>query len=170
MSKSVRAIASNHEDGEFIPAPGAPALALLKRLWIYNPDLSQYVTNITNLGNSGHLSDFRSTLTGALAISQGNGAHLYELETQSAAQAHVLAPYYALDNNLLPYNHLPFEALFITPLVLLGLPYSLIFLFWTLIMVLALGLSLLIMHKTRPIPRQAILLFVLDALLATSIT
>lgn len=29
-------------------------LAALKRLWLFNPDLSQYVSNIINLGNTGH--------------------------------------------------------------------------------------------------------------------
>lgn len=29
-------------------------LAVLKRLWLFNPDVSQYVANIVNLGNPGH--------------------------------------------------------------------------------------------------------------------
>lgn len=29
-------------------------LAVLKKLWLYNPDFSQYVANIVNLGNPGH--------------------------------------------------------------------------------------------------------------------
>ena len=29
-------------------------LATLKRLWLFNPDFSQYVANLTNLGNPGH--------------------------------------------------------------------------------------------------------------------
>jgi hypothetical protein len=40
--------------GGVAPSIDFQMLALLKRLWIYNPDVSQYVQNITNLGNTGH--------------------------------------------------------------------------------------------------------------------
>src|SRR5205814_10606251 len=94
------------------------------------------------------LSDFRSTLTGALVIREGNGQRLYDLQVQSDAQSQVLAPYYTLydangHSTLLPYNHMPFEALLITPLM--GLPYPLVFAVWVLIMALAVGFSLRLM-------------------------
>src|SRR5437870_4300283 len=104
-------------------------------------------------------SDFRSALTGALVIHEGNGPRLYDLQTQSAAQSRVLAPYFALDNTLLPYNHLPFEAMFDS--LLMGLPYTLVFVIWTLLMALAFGLSLWLMNITLPIPRQTLVIFVL---------
>jgi hypothetical protein len=106
-------------------------------------------------------SDFRSALTGALVIREGNGSHLYDLQVQSAAQSRVLAPYFALDDALLPYNHLPFEALFDS--LLIDLPYTLVFVIWTLLMALALGLSLWLMNVALPVPRQTLLILVLAA-------
>jgi hypothetical protein len=40
--------------GSFSPQIDFHMLRLLKLLWVTNPDLSQYVTNIVNLGNNGH--------------------------------------------------------------------------------------------------------------------
>ena len=108
-------------------------------------------------------TDFKSTLTGALVIHDGNGQHLYDLSTQLNAQNRVLAPYIhpiAIDS-LLPYNHLPFEALLVAPLV--GLPYTLIFGLWTLLMAVAFGLSLRVMYRSLPISGYYLPLFVLAA-------
>src|SRR5207237_705230 len=60
-------------------------------------------------------TDFVSTLTGGAIISEGHGTQLYDLSVQHDAQNRVLAPYRVLGpNELLPYNHLPFEALFVS--------------------------------------------------------
>jgi hypothetical protein len=40
--------------GTVEPGVSFEMLALLKKLWVCNPDLSQYVANIKNLGNNGH--------------------------------------------------------------------------------------------------------------------
>lgn len=40
--------------GTVSPVIDFEMLSLLKRLWIFNPDLSQYVANVVNLGNTGH--------------------------------------------------------------------------------------------------------------------
>lgn len=40
--------------GTVSPVINFEMLAVLKNLWIYNPDFSQYVANIVNLGNPGH--------------------------------------------------------------------------------------------------------------------
>jgi hypothetical protein len=108
-------------------------------------------------------TDFKSTLTGALVIRDGHGSLLYDLDTQLDAQNRVLAPYVPPigRESILPYNHLPFEALLVAPLM--GLPYSAIFLLWTLLMALALGLSLWIMQRVLPMPRAALLVAVLAA-------
>src|SRR5437762_2639529 len=40
--------------GSTSPSIDFELLKCLKYLWIFNPDLSQYVSNIVNLGNTGH--------------------------------------------------------------------------------------------------------------------
>lgn len=102
-------------------------------------------------------SDFLSNLTGALVIHEGNGQHLYDLGVQHIAQNKVLFPYFVLGSNeILPYNHLPFEALLTTPLV--GLPAATIFGIWDLFTLVMLGLSLWVMQRALPVPRGAIFL------------
>lgn len=58
-------------------------LAVLKNLWLYNPDFSQYVANIVNLGNPGHqLSvDARNDATAEAAVNRLNdsASRLYEI-------------------------------------------------------------------------------------------
>lgn len=99
-------------------------------------------------------TDYVSTLTGALVIHEGHAAQLYDLDVQYAAQNRVLAPYRVLvGKELLPYNHMPFEALLAAPLVGL-LPYSGLFVFWTLLTALALALALRLMQGMLPLPRQ----------------
>ena len=108
-------------------------------------------------------ADFRSTLTGALVIKDGNGGHLYDLQTQTGAQERVLAPYFTVGDMLLPYNHLPFEAMLVAPLLLAGLSFPVIFGLWSLLMALAVGLSLWLMHKALPMHQPAGLVFILAA-------
>ena len=96
------------------------------------------------------LSDFRSTLTGALVLREGDGALLYNLDTQEAAQRRVLAPYFSVSGDtLLPYNHLPFEAMFVSPLM--DLPYPVVFLIWSLLLAIAVWLALALMYSALPI-------------------
>jgi hypothetical protein len=40
--------------GSVSPIIDFQMLACLKQLWLFNPDLSQYVSNLVNLGNTGH--------------------------------------------------------------------------------------------------------------------
>ena len=40
--------------GSVSPVIDFQMLSVLKRLWLFNPDFSQYVTNIVNLANTGH--------------------------------------------------------------------------------------------------------------------
>jgi hypothetical protein len=40
--------------GSVSPVIDWDMLATLKRLWLFNPDFSQYVANLVNLGNPGH--------------------------------------------------------------------------------------------------------------------
>jgi hypothetical protein len=40
--------------GGVLPVIDFQMLALLKKLWLFNPDLAQFVSNIKNLGNTGH--------------------------------------------------------------------------------------------------------------------
>jgi hypothetical protein len=94
--------------------------------------------------------DFVSTLTGAYIIRQGAGTDLYDLQTQQFAQNDVLSP--LPPGRLLPYNHLPWEALVVFPLM--DLPFPLIFAFWTMLAGLAIGVSLGMMDSALPVSRQ----------------
>lgn len=51
---SNRLIGSLESLGSVSPLIDFQMLACLKQLWIFNPDLAQYVSNIVNLGNTGH--------------------------------------------------------------------------------------------------------------------
>jgi hypothetical protein len=97
-------------------------------------------------------TDFVSTLTGSLVLREGNGHNLYDLEVQRDAQSRILSPYVVLDpGRMLPYNHIPFEAILITPFI--DLPYPLIFALWTLAAGLAIGLALGMMDGALPVAR-----------------
>lgn len=52
LGNSVSAFVSQF--GSVNPVIDWDMLACLKKLWLYNPDFSQYVANIVNLGNPGH--------------------------------------------------------------------------------------------------------------------
>ncbi|MEO5953357.1 MAG: glycosyltransferase family 87 protein, partial [Chloroflexia bacterium] len=97
--------------------------------------------------------DFISTLTGALVIKDGNGSRLYDVDLQTNAQNRIFASYRpALDkDHILPYNHLPFEALLITPFM--NLPYPIVFALWTLICGIAIGMSLGLLDGALPVAR-----------------
>jgi hypothetical protein len=108
-------------------------------------------------------ADFRSQLTGALIIADGNGTRLYDLQAQDAAQNRVLAPYFTVGDMLLPYNHLPFEAMLVAPFLVLGVSYPAIFGLWTLLTALAVGLSMWLMNRALPMRQPALLVFLLAA-------
>jgi hypothetical protein len=98
-------------------------------------------------------TDFISTLTGGLIIREGNGQSLYDLEAQRTAQNRVLAPYSQLDpGKVLPYNHIPFEAMLVSLMV--DLPFPLVFALWTLTAGLAIGLALGMMDGALPVTRS----------------
>src|SRR5947208_3612150 len=85
-------------------------------------------------GRFARSKDFGMVLTGARIIRDGDGNQLYDLATQQAAQARVLAPYITR-SELLPYNHTPAEALAIAPLM--DLPYAVVYALWTLAAIVA---------------------------------
>lgn len=97
--------------------------------------------------------DFISTLTGALVIKDGNGTRLYDLDLQTNAQNRIYAGYVSpvSREQILPYNHIPFEALFITPFM--DLPYPIVFAIWTLICGIAIGMSLGLLDGALPVAR-----------------
>lgn len=106
-----------------------------------------------------HHTDFLHILTGALIVREGHGAQLYDLEQQRAAQNAILAPYLSLEPGmLLPYNHPPFEAILITPLLVL--PFSVLFAMWDLLALLAIGFSLWLLLRTFPLPVPARVLLI----------
>jgi Glycosyltransferase family 87 len=94
--------------------------------------------------------DIAATLTGAQIIRDGDGGRLYELDTQRAAQERVLLPYITLrPDSLLPYLHPPFEAVLVAPL--LGLPYGVLYLLWSGLILLALAGSVILLAGTLPV-------------------
>src|ERR1044072_7048258 len=159
MSK-IDAIASR-QGTEEMAVSGAPVDRLLRKLAVVVPVallviyLAGWFAALQGYNGLDHIvrwTDFKSTLTGALVISEGNGPLLYDLPAQHAAQNRILAPYIEPIpiESILPYNHIPFEALLIAPLM--SLPYSVTFLLWTLLMAVAVGLSLWVMHHALPMP------------------
>jgi Glycosyltransferase family 87 len=94
--------------------------------------------------------DFGMVLTGARIIRDGDGNQLYDLATQQAAQARVLAPYITR-SELLPYNHTPAEALAIAPLV--DLPYAVVYALWTLAAIVAVAVAVWLLSHALPVPR-----------------
>jgi hypothetical protein len=101
------------------------------------------------------ISDFTHIIMGAEIIASGDGANLYDLETQRTVQQLVVGEYYFLrPGDLMPFNHLPFEPLLIFPF--LGLPVWLIFGVWSLVAAAALALSIWLLQKAHPLPRAAL--------------
>ncbi|HET9493796.1 MAG TPA: glycosyltransferase family 87 protein [Chloroflexia bacterium] len=97
--------------------------------------------------------DFISQLTGALILNEGNGTRLYDLDIQRDAQNRIFEGYRpALTTaQILPFNHVPFEALLLAPLM--DLPYPLVFALWTLLSGVAVGMSLGMLDASIPVPR-----------------
>jgi hypothetical protein len=98
--------------------------------------------------------DFAATLTGARIIRDGDGARLYDLATQRAAQAEIFRGYVSPDNeSVLPYLHPPFEALAIAPL--LGLGYGTLYLLWSALIIGAFAGSLALLARALPLTGAA---------------
>src|SRR5437762_8408463 len=97
--------------------------------------------------------DFISTLTGALVIREGNAGQLYNLDVQRDAQNSIFQGYRPPlpTAEILPYNHLPFEALLVVPFM--NLPYPIVFALWTLLCGIAIGMSLGLMDGALPVAR-----------------
>jgi hypothetical protein len=97
--------------------------------------------------------DFVSTLTGALIIRDGNAQQLYNLDVQRDAQNRIFQGYRPTLSTaeILPYNHLPFEALLVAPFM--NLPYPIVFAIWTLLCGIAVGMSLGLMDGALPVAR-----------------
>jgi len=97
--------------------------------------------------------DFVSTLTGALVLREGKASQLYNLDVQRDAQNEIFDGYRpALSTSeILPYNHLPFEAMLVAPFM--DLPYPIVFAFWTLLCGVAVGMSLGLMDGALPVAR-----------------
>jgi hypothetical protein len=97
--------------------------------------------------------DFISTLTGALVIREGKAGQLYNLDVQRDAQNDIFDGYRpALSTSeILPYNHMPFEAMLVAPFM--DLPYPIVFALWTLLCGVAVGMSLGLMDGALPVAR-----------------
>lgn len=109
-------------------------------------------------------SDFLSNLTGAKIIAEGNGHNLYDLDAQRDAQNAVLAPYFKLDpDKILPYNHIPFEAMLTAPLIMSGVPYTAVFTLWQALMLALLAGSIWTMQRVLPVHGTALLVMALAA-------
>ncbi len=119
--------------------------------------LAMWVSAVqSNGGPEGYVrvTDFISTLTGGQIIRNGDAQALYDPQVQRAAQLEVLAPYRTLlPGQILPYNHLPFEALFVAPLM--SLPLPLVFAGWTLLMGVVIGLSLGLLDGALSVSQRA---------------
>lgn len=64
----------NNRFGSVSPVINFELLSILKKLWLYNPDFSQFVENIQNLGNPGHdlIVDARTDAATEAAIQRLN--------------------------------------------------------------------------------------------------
>ena len=93
---------------------------------------------------------FGPTLVGAVMVREGNGARLYDARAQREVQRRVLEPYVSREE-LLPFNHPPFEALILAPII--GLPYPVLFALWTLGSVVMLAAALTVMSAALPMAR-----------------
>ncbi len=75
-------------------------------------------------------ADFTNYYTGAVLIKEGRGGSLYDPDLQARRQQEILGGRYLADG-LLPYNHPPHLALFLTPLTLL--PIEKAYTVWTIL-------------------------------------
>src|SRR5688572_18605638 len=83
-------------------------------LVIYMAQWAAFINVVGGLDAFVRITDFMPTITAAEIINQGDGFSLYDLAVQHEAQERVIYPYKSLgEKELLPYNHLPFEALLV---------------------------------------------------------
>jgi hypothetical protein len=85
-------------------------------------------------------TDFPSFLTGARLIASGQAARLYDLAAQEPVQRALVGDALINERGLLPYNHLPFLALALTPFA--GAPIETSYAVWLIATLLALGAAL----------------------------
>lgn len=98
--------------------------------------------------------DLMPTLAAGVAIREGKGPLLYDFATQLTIQNEMRAPYPMLGvGQLLPYDHLPFEALLVVPF--LKLPYGVLYGAFTLLALLSVGVSLWLIASELPDVGQA---------------
>lgn len=93
---------------------------------------------------------FGPTLVGAVMVREGDGERLYDAAAQREVQQRVLEPYVDRDE-LLPFNHPPFEALVLS--LIIDLPYPVLFALWTLCSVLMMAMALKVMSVALPVSR-----------------
>jgi hypothetical protein len=165
-----RLIAENEQtasgDGERASSPGGwtflQKLAIAVSVALIVGYLLLWAQNVQDTGGpQGYIRgnaergpvDFISTLTGALVIREGKAQQLYNLDVQRDAQNEIFDGYRpALSTSeILPYNHLPFEALLVAPFM--DLPYPIVFALWTLLCGVAVGMSLGLMDGALPVAR-----------------
>lgn len=129
-------------------------------LMVYIAQLAAFVISVGGMEQFVRLTDFMPTLTAAQVIVEGNGLSLYDVRVQQEVQRQLLFPYKTLGaEELLPYMHLPFEAVLIAPLM--PLSYVGVTLLWTLLLAVVLAATLFLLQRTLPIKRPWLLILLL---------
>jgi hypothetical protein len=107
-----------------------------------------------NGGPEGYVrvTDFMATLTGSTIVREGDGALLYDPQTQSAVQKRLISAGPSSAPEVRRYDRLPFEALILAPLA--DFPLWIPFALWTLLAGLGMGLSIGLMDGALPVSRQ----------------
>lgn len=108
--------------------------------------------------------DFIVTVTGAEMLLHGDGTRLYDEEAQRLAEVRALREAGRDTSRLLGFNHPPFAAIVVAVLRLAGLPYSAIFLVWTLLRLAAIVVGLWALSRAWPVPGASGVLCALVAL------
>jgi hypothetical protein len=101
--------------------------------------------------------DFIVTVTGADILLHGEGSRLYDEGTQRVAELRVLREVGREGERLLGFNHPPFAAIVVAAMRLTGLPYSAIFLVWTLLRLAAILAALWALSRAWPIGQHLLL-------------
>jgi hypothetical protein len=101
--------------------------------------------------------DFIVSVTGAEILLHGDGERLYDQETQRVAEEGALHEGARDAERLLGFNHPPFAAIVVAALRLTGLPYSAIFLVWTLLRLAAIVAALWALSRAWPIRQHSLL-------------
>jgi hypothetical protein len=131
-------------------------------LFVYIAQFTSYMAGVGGIEPYVRSMDFMPNLAAAEMIIYGHGDALYDLDAQRARQLQVLSPYYSLDEGeLLPFNHLPFEAFLIVPFMFLS--YAGVTLYWTLLLASALLASLFLLQRTLPLKRSWLVVVVICA-------